>query len=260
MRYLLKPVDGEVLLTAVYAILKQTQLDTVHPPSMTPSTPAVATVGPLQQRLEMLRAETSALELLLVQMDGLVVEKVGGSSGVDWGRVVAPLAQMMRSSVALADVVASGETFALQYHDWTPWKLTSATVGRGYFLTLVFEPDSRRSRVGTVWLFVQRAVAELLQLLGVAPEEGTPVWEQVEQVQGVAEEGGGVQDGSELALDVAELGALLGLSLDETAVPDDLDSFWSQAMDESEVKSEGMTLAEARRRGILPSGLDFDET
>lgn len=254
--YLMKPVDGEVLLTAVYAALTQ------QPESNTPVTPSPVAAAslkdsPLRQRLAMLRTETGAMGLLLVQMDGQVVAQVGESVGVDWERVVVPLAQMMRGSVQLAEAVASEEAVTLQHHDLTPCTLTSATVGRDHFLALFFEPESRRSRVGTVWLFVQRAIVDLLQLLEGVVAEVVPVPELAGEVALL----GDVVEATptEPALDVAGLGALLGLSLDETAVPDDLDSFWSQAVQETEVKKEGLTLAEAQKRGIIPSGLAFGD-
>ncbi len=264
VQYLMKPLEIEVLLTAVHtALLHQPQPTIVASPKK-PAVPAPSPVpNPLYQRLDMLRTETGALGLLFVQMDGSVVAKVGEMSGLQWDKIALPLARMMRSSVELAEAVASEENFTLQYHDLTPFKLTSATVGREHFLTLVFEPDPRRSRIGTVWLFVQRATADLLRLLAVPSKGVVPAVEPVpDEVVAVVIEAERVEEPpspAEPELDVVELGALLGLSLDETAVPDDLDSFWSQAMDETEVKKEGMTMAEAQRRGILPSGLDFGD-
>ena len=266
LQYLLKPLEIEVLLTAVHSALTDSPQPNViiSPTKLADLAPRSTTVtDPLYQRLDMLRSETGALGLLFGQMDGSVVTEIGEMPGLNWGKIAAPLVQMMRSSVELAEAVASEESSTLQYHDLTPFKLTSATVGRGHFLTLVFEPDPRRSRIGTVWLFVQRATADLLRLLVVPSEEVAPVAEPVsDELAAVAPAVEIVEEltaPAEPDLDVAGLGALLGLSLDETAVPDDLDSFWLQAMDETEVKKEGMTLAEAQKRGIMPSGLDFGD-
>lgn len=258
-RCLGKPVEGEVLLTAVHTALHPSaQPDPIaSQPKLAAPEPVLTVADPLVQRLDVLRAETNALGLLLAQLDGQIVARVGEQVSGDWGKVMMPLAQMMRSSVDLAEAVRSEEVFTLQYHDLTPCKLASATVGRGHFLTLLFESESRRSRVGTVWLFVQRAVLDLLRLLAAAPVD-----DKVEGVVLPEDKGADVVEmggWEEPALDMAALGALLGVALDETAVPTDLDSFWSQAMDDAEVKREGMSLAEAQRRGIIPSGLDFGD-
>jgi CheY-like chemotaxis protein len=263
--YFTKPVAGDVLLTAVHSALSQPPTTNSELPQIKPE----ATVeSPLQQRLEMLQAETGAQGLLLVGIDGAVVfAEMAGMGGQAWEGVVAPLTQLMRSSLELGTAAGSEESFTLQYHDLSPFKLTSASVGTEHFVALFFDAESRRSRIGTVWLFVQRAIADLLGLLTDPPAvvvaalaADLPVAERVAVPTAVS-----VPTlpppvaPSEPELSAAELGQLLGLDMNETAVPEDLDSFWSQAMSETESKKAGMSLAEAQRQGIIPSGLTFEE-
>ena len=41
----------------------------------------------------------------------------------------------------------------------------SANVGADHFVTILIDAQTRRGRIGTVWVFAQRAVADLLNLL-----------------------------------------------------------------------------------------------
>lgn len=263
--YFTKPVAGDVLLTAVHSALSQSPTPSSEPHQTKPE--AAVAESPLQHRLEMLQAETGAQGLLLVGIDGAVVfAEMVGMRGQAWEDVVAPLTQLMRSSLELGAAAGSEESFTLQYHDLLPFKLTSASVGTKHFLALFFDAESRRSRIGTVWLFVQRAIADLLGLLTDPPvveaalAADLPVAERVAAPTAVAvPTPPAPSDPIEPELSAAELGQLLGLDMAETAVPEDLDSFWSQAMSETENKKTGMSLAEAQRRGIMPSGLTFEE-
>ena len=65
----------------------------------------------------------------------------------------------------------SREPFTLQFHAGSQTELYAATVGNRYFLAMFFDVQARRGRIGTVWVFAQRAIKELLELL---PAEGQP--------------------------------------------------------------------------------------
>ena len=75
------------------------------------------------------------------------------------------IARNVKDSFLLADKLNSKEPFSLQYHSGSRIELYCANVGKDHFLTLFFETNLRRGRIGTIWLFTQRAIKDLVQLL-----------------------------------------------------------------------------------------------
>jgi hypothetical protein len=77
------------------------------------------------------------------------------------------IALNLRGSFALADQLGHPEGHqSIQYHNTARYDIYTANVGEYHFVTMFFDTTkTQRGRIGTVWVFVQRAIKELAPLL-----------------------------------------------------------------------------------------------
>ena len=75
------------------------------------------------------------------------------------------LAQTIRQSFSLSQHLNSELPNTIQYHAGETIELYCANIGQDYFLTIFFDVQSRRGRIGTIWVFTQRAIKDLLEQL-----------------------------------------------------------------------------------------------
>jgi hypothetical protein len=234
----------------------------------------------LRKRLELLRNDTGAAQLILATVAGEVALKVGNGRIADPANIIKILAQTIADSFELAQELQSEEPFTLQFHAGSTTELYAATVGQAYFLAMFFDVQARRGRIGTVWVFAQRAIKELLDLLPAAepasqpepfsvPDAGeTAVPEH--QPEPVAtppimpefepEIEPELDSGQWLDIEPEDLADLLASETELLGDTGDLNAFWEEAMTESgKMGSSGLSLEEAQRRGLLPTDLDFDD-
>jgi hypothetical protein len=196
----------------------------------------------------------------------------------------------MRTSFLLAEQLDSKEPFTIQYQSGDTFDLYFANVGRDYIVSIFFDAQARRGRLGTVWVFAQRAISDLRELLADR-KPVNPVAVEVVQTQAakavepkvvaeeeivrmpaaVVEETIIVEETAEIIEDMDpettqeiippsldDIREFLGLKTTEGSEVD-LDSFWDDALQESEkgtAGSAGMSLEEARKQGLIPSEFD----
>ncbi|MCZ7669689.1 MAG: hypothetical protein M5U34_22185 [Chloroflexi bacterium] len=137
--------------------------------------------------------------------------------------------------------------------------------------------QSRRGRIGTIWVFTQRAIKDLMGLLPTVPKTSSKLTK-------VVQPGAAATPGQEarappepaplpepepevetavvedfLDLDVADLDDLFGDS-DLVVETGAVDAFWEDAASEQEAPQiSGLSLEEAQERGLFPSDLNLDE-
>lgn len=161
--YFQKPLDTDDVLTAVNKAL--------HGNQPAPTTATATAVTPftltddLRKRLDMLRVDTGALQLVLSAIHGQVLHMVGGGPRIDQDKLATIIARNVSDSFLLAREIGSKEPFTLQYHAGSRLELYCANIGEQYFLTLFFDAAARRGRIGTIWVFTQRAIKDLQVLL-----------------------------------------------------------------------------------------------
>ena len=278
-RYFQKPLDTDSVLTAVHTALHGESV--TLPPAMPKVTrPTTAVPNDLQRRLDSLRVDTGAMHLTLASTVGEILFSAGDGRQFDLQKLMGIVADNLSNSFLLADELGAAEPFTLQYHVGDDFEFYCANVGRGHFLTLFFDMAARRGRIGTIWVFTQRAIKELqtmLPSLMTASEEAepeaieSPTVEEAEVVTGTAvttpspepdlnpvvpaaEETPPPADYLDIAPD--ELMDLLSggeESVDEAA---DLDAFWDTSLTDDGVSSaRGISLEEAQQRGLI----EFDD-
>lgn len=276
-RYFQKPLDTDSVLTAVHTALHGEAVTAPPPKLVMPTSKPRAVSDDLQRRLDSLRVDTGAMHLTLTTAVGEILFSAGDGRQFDLKKLMGIVADNLSHSFLLGDELGAAEPFTLQYHTGDDFEFYCANVGRGHFLTLFFDMASRRGRIGTIWVFTQRAIKDLRALLpslesssrqleekkvepqigqeaAVAVETAEPLPQQPETLSTPQEE-------AELPpadyLDIApdELMDLLSGGsgpVDEIA---DVDAFWDTALTHEESDSSiGISLEEALQRGLV----DFD--
>lgn len=290
-RYFAKPLDTDAVLAAVYTALYGERAD--PPPAATISRqrlPEKSVSAHVQQRLDGLRADIGATGLILARIDGEILYQAGhNTTPIDLDKLVAVVARNVENSFNLAQPLGGEVPFTIQYHAGDAYELYNANIGRHFFITMYFDITARRGRIGTIWVFAQRAIKELFKLL--PGPDGKPIMPVIEanktrpavrkqadlpptpsrppaalqpepepelEIDYDAERAliDELPSWSDLAPDEAEpegdlndLLAVLNLSEEATAV--DLDSFWEEAAIEPKDEGSGMSFEEAMKQGLI---------
>mgnify|MGYP002623199049 CR=1 FL=1 len=280
-RYFQKPLDTDSVLTAVHTALHGESVAVPPAKLVTPAPKTTAVSDDLQRRLDSLRVDTGAMHLTLTTAVGEILFSAGDGRQFDLKKLMGIVADNLSHSFLLGDELGAAEPFTLQYHMGDDFEFYCANVGRGHLLTLFFDMASRRGRIGTIWVFTQRAIKDLRGLLPSLETVPSPAQVEKVKAQIVKEidttvapavprppqpnplsEPEETEHESETPpadyLDIApdELMDLLSGGsgpVDETA---DVDAFWDTALTNDEAgSSTGISLDEALQRGLV----DFDE-
>ncbi len=172
-RYFKKPLDTDSMLTAVHHALygenAPMEINTVV------AAPEVGIIeidlsDDVRKRLDMLRADTGATDLILTTRGGQILHNIGDNQGLNMDRLAAILTSTIADSFLLADELRAKKPFTLQYHTGGHTELYCANIGNAYYLTIFFDARSRRGRIGTIWVFAQRAINDLLKMLPDLPD------------------------------------------------------------------------------------------
>jgi CheY-like chemotaxis protein len=278
-RYFTKPLDTDAVLAAVYtALYGETADSPIVADSKRSSSRPISTR--VQHRLNSLRADTGATGLVLARLNGEILYRAGSHSApIDLDKLVAVVARNIENGFDLIPSLGGEAPFTIQYHAGEAYELYNANIGRDFFITMYFDVTTRRGRIGTIWIFAQRAIKELFQMLPeVEAATGTPpvnhvaakpleqpaavkpapppapvpeeeIDYDVERIQ-IDE----IPSWSEIVPeeengDLSELLAVLNLS--EEAVTADLENFWDEAALEPEDEETGISFDEAMRRGLI---------
>ncbi|MCP4417929.1 MAG: response regulator [Chloroflexi bacterium] len=280
-RYFQKPLDTDSVLTAVHTALYGESVTLPPAVSSVEAVPETAVSNNLQRRLDSLRVDTGAMHLTLTSVLGEILFSAGDGRQFNMQKLMGIVADNLSSSFLLAEELGATEPFTLQYHTGDNFEFYCANVGRGHFLTLFFDMAARRGRIGTIWVFTQRAIKELLTMLPALSSAEEVVEHNVKKtIEGVPSEPNptfvpevapsepeiapSVPEETAVALPAAdyldiEPDELMNLLAgDDTLAEEtaDLDAFWDASFtDEGEDAATGISLEEARQRGLV----NFDE-
>jgi hypothetical protein len=229
------------------------------------------------KRLKTLRTDTGANGLMLSTLDGRTMFQVSSDHSLNLPALSGELVKTIQNSFSLADYLDSDVPNTIQYHAGDKVELYCANIGRDYFLTTFFDIQSRRGRIGTIWVFTQRAIKDLVEMLpmGEEPEnqpaaksEPSPVTaEPVKEAEPVVEpapmpeaepkeETPVIEDYIEF--DEADLDDLFG-EADLEDAGGEIDDFWDDATGNDISVAKGLSLEEAQKQGLIPSDLDLND-
>jgi CheY-like chemotaxis protein len=272
-RYFRKPLDTDAFIEAVQRALHEPVViqDNMHEP--VEENLQLSLPSDVSRRLENLRTDTGAKQILLSSFDGELSVTVGGGNDLELQQLTAGIAAQVSSSFFLAEEIGSAEPISIHYQASRRYDLYSANVGRDYFLAILFDAHIRRGRIGTVWVFAQRAVGDLKSLLPERPlldgqqavEAGLPVTAKLDpdSLSATVDESEKIDEQLreiDEPLTLGEIEELLGESDSLTTEELDLDLSWDEALaeDSDSTISSGISIEEARQQGLIPSDFDPD--
>ena len=276
LRYFSKPLDTDAVLMAVQVALHG---DPPPPPDGVEEIAGeTAVTEDVRKRLKTLRTDTGASGLMLSQLDGRMIFHASSDQSLDLPVLSAELANNIQSSFSLAEYLDNDVPNTIQYHAGDKVELYCANIGRNHFLTIFFDVESRRGRIGTIWVFTQRAIKDLMEML----PEGEPI-----PVLSVVKSQPRTKVAESVVVPMVELESIRELELEpevETAVVEDFldidaadlddlfddagfgdagseaESFWDDALtDHSAPKVRGFSLEDARKQGLIPNDSDLND-
>jgi DNA-binding response OmpR family regulator len=159
----------------------------------------------IQERLERLRTDVEAVGICLFDQSGQLLTQTGQPGEFDATAFRALLGNTMSAASELGHILQDDETFDLHFHEGKQYEVYATQISPQVFLALWIERQGSTSRIGMVWLYLRRAIAELRALVKQAQVEDTAMILDANLALGVAD-----------ALDQA-LG--LGESVSETPAP-----------------------------------------
>jgi len=171
LRYFSKPLDTDAVLMAVHMALHGEELAPAQMAAVYEAERPTAVSTAVRKRLQTLRGDTGAAGLLLASLDGQVLFEVTSNRRLDFTKMAVALGQTIKQSFALSEHLDGEMPHTIQYHAGETIELYCANVGRDYFLAIFFDVELRRGRIGTIWVFTQRAIKDLVELLTNAPQE-----------------------------------------------------------------------------------------
>jgi DNA-binding response OmpR family regulator len=291
-RYFKKPLDPDELLAAVHSILYGAK-ETTEDERVVESEDVLLSTE-VRRRLETLRSDTGARFVMLSSLEGQIMFDDGGGQRLDLPTLASGIAESMRTSFQLAQQLESPEPFTIQFQSGQSFDLYFANIGQDYIVSIFFDAQARRGRLGTVWVFAQRAINDLRDLLALnqlvdlptAPQPDELVLPETAEAEAPTPAAEAVEEPVEAVLETAEttesaepddeavdlestqeivppsledIRAFLGIEEPGEAEEVDLDSFWDDALEESgkgKLNSSGMSLEEARKQGLIPTEFD----
>ncbi len=289
-RYFKKPLDTDSMLTAVHqALYGDVPVGNTAVAEVDVAPVEVELSDEVRQRLGALRADTGAFSLMLTTNSGHILLDVGDAQNLDLDRLAAILTRTINDSFLLAGELRARKPFTLQYHTGGATELYCATIGKSYFLTIFFDARSRRGRIGTIWVFTQRAIKDLLGMLPTLPDapserpplpprratsptrikgdrkkkaskkEETAVPDWALEIPDAPEPEEKEVTPDYIDIDPSELEKLLAADKGGTTDASlDVDSFWDDIAEEEPAReNKGMSFEEAMKQGLI--SLDNDE-
>lgn len=271
LQYFSKPLDTDAVLLAVQMVLHG------KPPALPVSVeefPGETAVSEdVRKRLKTLQTDTGATGLMLSTLEGKLIFQISSDRPANLTDLSEVLAQNIKNSFALAGYLVTDAPNTIQYHAGDKVELYCANIGQRYFLTIFFDVQSRRGRIGTIWVFTQRAIKDLLALLPGEPKPlrssgaGGVAVPAVEPAAGVEIKTPPPAPPPEpevetavienfLDLDVSDLDDLFG-EVNLAAAGDRAEAFWDDALTESgKPMVGGLSLEEAKKQGLFPTDLN----
>ena len=169
--YLPKPFSLQDFLQAVHQALTAPQLPLL--PVMILSEQGLQA---LQKRLEQLRADTGALNVLLPDWSGQLLVECGQQRESHTDVLLALLGNSMAAATEVARRLNEEDGFDLHYHEGKHFEVYAAMLSDTIFLALLFDRRAGGSRIGLVSLYMRRAMEDLRGLLSNALLEPSQAW------------------------------------------------------------------------------------
>jgi len=275
-RYFSKPLDSDALIYSVYKVLHE--LPSTGPWVPVAKVPAGrrkprAGSQAVKDRLELLRTDTGAQQVILATSDGDVVVSTDKPRTLDLATIVTEVASTVMGGNKLIEHLGSEESSAIQYLRGEKQAIYTAAIDSYHWLALLFDVKKGRGKIGTIWFFSQKAISDLQSLMEqeennedeeeliesdpVEIAEAVPAVLPFELKQMNEKDPDGELE--ETGVDRNEPGKTNGKPVPEGEPKTELDLYWDDALEEApdiETPSTGISFKEAQRLGLIPDGTD----
>jgi CheY-like chemotaxis protein len=278
-QYFSKPLDSDALIYSIYKILHEL-------PPTEPWVP-VSKVSPgrrksmagsaaVKDRLELLRTDTGAQQVILATSDGEIVVSTDKPRALDLASIVTEVAATVTGGNKLVEHLGSEESSAIQYLRGEKQAIYTAVIDSYHWLALLFDVKKGRGKIGTIWFFSQKAIVDLLSLMEQEEEiedeeelvesepveiaEAVPAVLPFESKQMTEKDPDG--EIAEIGVDRNDPGKTNGKPVVDSEPKTELDLYWDDALEEAsdkETPSTGISFEEAQRLGLIPDGSDHSE-
>jgi hypothetical protein len=118
--------------------------------------------------LSKLRTETGAECILLVDIKGQLILKVGEIGELDVTNLVSLQAGGFATTFEMSKYLGEQESTNLNFYEGVSYDIYSANVGDRLFITLIFDRRVQTNPIGMVWLYTKRTIRELLDIISTA--------------------------------------------------------------------------------------------
>jgi DNA-binding response OmpR family regulator len=274
LRYFEKPFAADEMMAAVRAALSTEWGKPASRPEAEDAGGVPGIGRDVRQRLHMLSNDTGAFQVMLADSKGKILHVIGGQPAEKFEKIAVTLADSLRVAARLAQQLGTKRPLTIQYQAGQEVDLYCANIDHRYMLLLLFAAGARRGRIGTVWVFAQRAIKDLQAILEPAPDESLQQDSDAETLRSEPAEttpSATLMDGSPPTRDTEEsalvhpgLEALPDedvepelawlLEMEEAAETVDVEAFWNDALTEAggAGSDSGLSFEEAVEQGLLP--------
>jgi len=126
----------------------------------------------MQDRMETLRTDVSGLGAQLFDQSGQLLTTTGRYGDFDGTAFLALLGNTMSAANETSRILRDDEAFDIHFHEGKNYEIYAAQISEQVFLSLVLERHDGTGRIGMVWMYLRRAIADLRGLLKNATMTG----------------------------------------------------------------------------------------
>ncbi len=159
-----KPLDAEDFLEAVFAAVETDKPVDIQSADQ-PLRQILTSPNALAERLDLLRTDTGARQVIMVTTGGELLYVSGSQPEFDLRKVIGVLTESVNISFRLANELDQDKLVVIQFLSGETYDVYFTNIDREYFTAIFIDTQTRRGRIGTIWVFTQRAVRDIRRLL-----------------------------------------------------------------------------------------------
>jgi CheY-like chemotaxis protein len=267
--YFNKPLDSAAFLEVIAGLLGPAPGSSGRAQKAIPAAlGASGEPATIERRLEQLRNDTGALQVLVADRSGAVLFAQGGNdSSLDRAALAALLARGLAHGDGVSLMLQAATPVGIHYYLGRQQDVFCANIDESHFLVIVMAAGRRRGVIGSLWVYGQKAAGDLraaLQEMAPRPAASHVAPPPTETIPLAAPPPQARP--AQTAARAGESAGRAGASPAETAAPpaaappvpaeeETLSHFWEEAaggVSEDTLFPRRFSLEEARKHGLIP--------
>lgn len=169
VNYFRKPLDAEDFLDAVFAAIEKPEQASKQAEEKRPA--YLKPPDSVADRLDMLRTDTGARQAILATMQAELLYVSGPEPDFDLVQILDSISAILANSLGLAGELEQATPLSVQFLSGDTLDVYITNIDRNYFIAIFIDSRARRGRIGSLWVFTQRAVKDIRSLLEQEPAE-----------------------------------------------------------------------------------------